>query len=62
MLIIIIEKKTQQNTLLLKNKMTLIAYILPKLQTAKCVVRQMFKIFFSEYPSIANMLKGHTHC
>ena len=46
MLIIIIEKKTQQNTLLLKNKMTLIAYVLPKLQTAKCVLDKCLKSLF----------------
>ena len=46
---------------ILKNKMILIAYVFPKLQTAKCVVRQMFKNVASEYPSIVNMLNGHAY-
>ena len=42
--------------------MTLIAYVLPKLETAKNVVFKCLKSPVSEQPSRVNMLKFTKHC
>ena len=42
--------------------MTLIAYAVPILETAKDVVRKMSKRTVSEHLSKVNILKVHKHC
>ena len=42
--------------------MTLTAYVYPKLQTAKDLVRQTLKSPVPEHPSIDNTLKGPKNC
>ena len=47
-----------------KKKMSLIAYVLPKLETAREMVNweKCLKSPISEHPWTANMLKGPRHC
>ena len=45
-----------------RKKMTLIAYLFPRLRPAKNVVRYMSKSPASDYPSKRNMVKGSQLC
>ena len=47
---------------ILKKKMTLIAYVFPKLYTGGDVVRKHLRSPISELTRMVNILKGSKHC